>query len=104
MKLLTDKKYYELIIKISEQEKELESLKVERDLDEQTRFYIGKVNIDLRNEVLKLRHNISELELIAEKFNHKKSLEKARKQKYRGKLKLQKKQPTEPIGMCGLKK
>ena len=97
MKLLTDKKYYELIIKISEQKKELESLKVEKDLDEQTRIYIGKVNIDLRNEALKLRHKISELEPIVEKFNHKKNLEKARKQKYRSKLRLQKKQPTEPI-------
>lgn len=92
MKFLTDKKYYELTAKIDEQEKELELLKVERDLDEQTRIHIGKVNIDLRNEVLKLRHNISELAPIIEKFNHKKRLEKARKQKYRLKLRLQKKE------------
>ena len=48
MKLLTDKKYYELIAKIYE------------------------------------------LELIAEKFNHKKRLEKARKQKYEAKKRLSK--------------
>lgn len=97
MKLLTNKKYYELTIKISEQKKELESLKVEKDLDEQTRIYIGKVNIDLRNEVLKLRHKISELEPIVEKFNHKKNLEKARKQKYRSKLRLRKKESTKTV-------
>ena len=97
MKLLTNKKYYELTIKISEQKKELESLKVGKDLDEQTRIYIGKVNIDLRNEVLKLRHKISELEPIVEKFNHKKNLEKARKQKYRSKLRLRKKESVKTV-------
>ena len=74
MKIITNKKYHELTSYIA----------------------ILEDKADLLSGVLKqnrqLSSKISELEPIVEKFNHKKNLEKARKQKYMAKLKLNKKQ------------
>lgn len=88
MKFLTDKKYYELTSKIYDQEQELtrkntyiNTLKNRCDL---------VTDLSIQNQQLSAK--ISELEPIVEKFNHKKNLEKARKQKYMAKLKLNKKQ------------
>ena len=78
MKILTNKKYRELTSYIA----------------------ILEDKADLLSGVLKqnrqLSTKISELEPIVEKFNHKKNLEKARKQKYMAKLKLNKKQTVKP--------
>ena len=81
MKLLTNKKYYELIAKISEQDIKIDSLENKCDL-------VSKI----AEQNQQLSAIVSELEPIVEKFNHKKSLEKARKQKYRSKLRLRKKE------------
>ena len=86
MKLLTNKKYYELIAKIYDQDIKIDSLENKCDL-------VSK--IAERNQ--QLSAIVSELEPIVEKFNHKKSLEKARKQKYRSKLRLQKKESTKTV-------
>ena len=88
MKLLTDKKYYELIAKMFDQEQELTR--------KNTYINTLKNRCDLVSKLAEqnqqLSAKVSELEPIVEKFNHKKSLEKARKQKYMAKLKLNKKQ------------
>ena len=84
MKILTNKKYHELTSKIYDQEQELT----------RKNTYINTLNnrcdlvsdLSIQNE--RLSFKISELEPIVEKFNHKKNLEKARKQKYMAKLKL----------------
>lgn len=93
MKLLSNKKYYELIAKIHNQEQELtrkntyiNTLKSKCDL-------VSKLAV--QNQALSAM--VSELEPIVEKFNHKKSLEKARKQKYRSRLRLQKKESTKTV-------
>ena len=91
MKILTNKKYYELIAKMFDQD-----IKIYDQEQELTRknTYINtlKCRCDLVSDLLtrnqQLSAKISELEPIVEKFNHKKKLEKARKQKYRAKLKL----------------
>ena len=93
MKLLTNKKYYELTAKIYDQEQELtrkntyiNALKSKCDL-------VSK----LAEQNQQLSAIVSELEPIVEKFNHKKNLEKARKQKYRSKLRLRKKESTKTV-------
>ena len=82
MKILTNKKYRELTSYIAILEDKVDLLSEDK--------------ADLLSGVLKqnrqLSAKISELEPIVEKFNHKKNLEKARKQKYMAKLKLNKKQ------------
>ena len=82
MKILTNKKYRELTSYIA-------ILEDKADL-------LSEDKADLLSELLKqnrkLSSKVSELEPIVEKFNHKKNLEKARKQKYMAKLKLNKKQ------------
>lgn len=138
MKLLTNKKYYELTAKIYDQEQELtrkntyiNTLKSRCDLvskhyqetSEVVEDLISEKNLLIYNNAeLDTKYNlqcariidlsvqntelveqnqqlsviVSELEPIVEKFNHKKNLEKARKQKYRSKLKLNKKQTESP--------
>lgn len=93
MKLISNKKYYELIAKIHNQEQELtrkhtyiNTLKSKFDL-------VSK--LEAQNQELSAK--VSELEPIVEKFNHKKNLEKARKQKYMAKLRLQKKESTKTV-------
>lgn len=74
MKILTNKKYRELTSYIA-------------TLEDKADLLSG-----LLKQNQQLSSKISELEPIVEKFNHKKNLEKARKQKYMAKLKLNKKQ------------
>lgn len=78
MKILTNKKYRELTSHIA-------------ILEDKADLLSG-----LLKENRQLSSKISELEPIVEKFNHKKNLEKARKQKYMAKLKLNKKQTESP--------
>lgn len=86
MKLLTNKKYRELTSHIAILEDKVDAILEDK--------------ADLLSGVLKqnrqLSTKISQLEPIVEKFNHKKNLEKARKQKYMAKLKLNKKQTVSP--------
>ena len=93
MKLLTNKKYYELIAKIYDQEQELTR--------KNTYINTLKSRCDLVSNLAEQNQQlsaiVSELEPIVEKFNHKKSLEKARKQKYRSKLRLRKKESTKTV-------
>lgn len=99
MKFLTNKKYYELIAKMFDQD-----IKIYDQEQELTRknthinFLLSRCDlvIDLSIQNQQLSAKISELEQIVEKFNHKKNLEKARKQKYKSKLKLNKKQTVKP--------
>lgn len=93
MKLLTDKKYYELIAKIYDQEQELTRKNTEINTLISRCDLVSK--LAERNQ--QLSAIVSELEPIVEKFNHKKSLEKARKQKYRSKLRLRKKESTKTV-------
>ena len=86
MKLLTDKKYYELIEEMFDQDIKIDALENKCDL-------VSK----LAEQNQQLSAIVSELEPIVEKFNHKKSLEKARKQKYRSKLRLRKKESTKTV-------
>lgn len=90
MKLLTDKKYYELNAKLWDQEQELTR--------KNTEIYSLKCKCDLVSKLVaqnqQLSAKVSELEPIVEKFNHKNNLEKARKQKYRSKLRLHKREAT----------
>ena len=86
MKLLTNKKYYELIAKMFDQDIKIDALENKCDL-------VSK----LAEQNQQLSAKVSELEPIVEKFNHKKNLEKARKQKYRSKLRLQKKESTKTV-------
>ena len=86
MKLLTDKKYYELIAKMFDQDIKIDALENKCDL-------VSK----LAEQNQQLSAIVSELEPIVEKFNHKKNLEKARKKKYRSKLRLQKKESTKTV-------
>ena len=92
MKLLSNKKYYDLIAKIYDQEQEL--------IRKNTYINTLKGRCDLVSDLLtrnqQLSSKVSELEPIVEKFNHKKNLEKARKKKYMAKLKLNKKQTASP--------
>ena len=93
MKLLTNKKYYELNAKLWDQEQELTR--------KNTHINTLKSRCDLVSNLAEQNQQlsaiVSELEPIVEKFNHKKSLEKARKQKYRSKLRLQKKESTKTV-------
>jgi len=93
MKLLRNKKYYELIAKIYEQEQELTR--------KNTHINTLKSRCDLVSNLAEQNQQlsaiVSELEPIVEKFNHKKNLEKARKQKYRSKLRLRKKESTKTV-------
>lgn len=100
MKILTNKKYYELIakmfdqdIKIYDQEQELTRRNIHIDALENKCDLVSK----LAEQNQQLSAIVSELEPIVEKFNHKKNLEKARKQKYRSKLRLQKKESTKTV-------
>ena len=86
MKLLTDKKYYELIEEMFDQDIKIDALENKCDL-------VSK----LAEQNQQLSAIVSELEPIVEKFNHKKNLEKARKQKYRSKLRLRKKESTKTV-------
>ena len=92
MKILTNKKYYELIAKMFDQD-----IKIYDQEQELTRknthinFLLSKCD-DLSIQNQQLSAKVSELEPIVEKFNHKKNLEKARKKKYMANLKLNKKQ------------
>ena len=86
MKLLTNKKYYELIAKIYDKDIKIDALENKCDL-------VSK----LAEQNQQLSAIVSELEPIVEKFNHKKNLEKARKQKYRSKLRLRKKESTKTV-------
>ena len=88
MKLLTNKKYYELNAKIYDQEQDLTRRNTHIDALENRCDLVSK----LAEQNQQLSAIVSELEPIVEKFNHKKSLEKARKQKYRSKLRLRKKE------------
>lgn len=93
MKLLTNKKYYELTAKIYDQDQELTR--------KNTYINTLKSRCDLVSKLAEQNQQlsaiVSELEPIVEKFNHKKNLEKARKQKYRSKLRLQKKESTKTV-------
>ena len=93
MKLLTNKKYYELTAKIYDQEQELTR--------KNTYINTLKSRCDLVSKLAEQNQQlsaiVSELEPIVEKFNHKKNLEKARKQKYRSKLRLRKKESTKTV-------
>ena len=93
MKLLTDKKYYELIAKLWDQEQELTRKNTHIDALENKCDLVSK----LAEQNQQLSAKVSELEPIVEKFNHKKNLEKARKQKYRSKLRLRKKESTKTV-------
>ena len=93
MKLLTDKKYYELTAKIHDQEQELTRKNTHIDALENKCDLVSK----LAEQNQQLSAIVSELEPIVEKFNHKKNLEKARKQKYRSKLRLRKKESTKTV-------
>ena len=93
MKLLRNKKYYELIAKIHDQEQELTRKNTYIDALENKCDLVSK----LAEQNQQLYAIVSELEPIVEKFNHKKSLEKARKQKYRSKLRLRKKESTKTV-------
>lgn len=93
MKLLTNKKYYELTAKIYEQEQELARRNTHIDALENKCDLVSK----LAEQNQQLSAIVSELEPIVEKFNHKKNLEKARKQKYRSKLRLRKKESTKTV-------
>ena len=77
MKLLTNKKYYELTAKIYDQEQELTR--------KNTYINTLKSRCDLVSKLAEQNQQlsaiVSELEPIVEKFNHKKNLEKARKPK-----------------------
>ena len=139
MKLLTNKKYYELTAKIYDQEQELtrknteintlksrcdlvskhyqetsevvEGLISEKNLliynnaELDTKYNLQCIriiglsvqNTELAEQNQQLSAKVSELEPIVEKFNHKKNLEKARKQKYRSKLRLRKKESTKTV-------
>ena len=93
MKLLTNKKYYDLTAKIYDQEQELTR--------KNTKINTLKSRCDLVSKLAEQNQQlsaiVSELEPIVEKFNYKKNLEKARKQKYRSKLRLQKKESTKTV-------
>ena len=93
MKLLTDKKYYDLTAKIYDQEQELTR--------KNTYINTLKSRCDLVSKLAEQNQQlsaiVSELEPIVEKFNYKKNLEKARKQKYRSKLRLLKKESTKTV-------
>ena len=93
MKLLTNKKYYELTAKIYDQEQELTR--------KNTYINTLKSRCDLVSKLAEQNQQlsaiVSELEPIVEKFNHKKNLEKARKQKYRSKLRLRKKESKKTV-------
>ena len=93
MKLLTNKKYYDLTAKIYDQEQEL--------IRKNTEINTLKSRCDLVSKLAEQNQQlsaiVSELEPIVEKFNHKKNLEKARKQKYRSKLRLRKKESTKTV-------
>lgn len=93
MKLLTNKKYYDLTAKIYDQEQELTR--------KNTYINTLKSRCDLVSKLAEqnqqLSAKVSELEPIVEKFNHKKNLEKARKQKYRSKLRLRKKESKKTV-------
>ena len=93
MKLLTNKKYYELIAKIYDQEQELTRKNTEINTLKSRCDLVSK----LAEQNQQLSAIVSELEPIVEKFNHKKNLEKARKQKYRSKLRLRKKESTKAV-------
>ena len=93
MKLLRNKKYYELIAKIYDQEQEL----TRRNTHINTLKSRCDLVSNLAEQNQQLSAIVSELEPIVEKFNHKKSLEKSRKQKYRSKLRLQKKESTKTV-------
>ena len=93
MKLLTNKKYYELTAKIYDQEQELTRRNTHIDALESRCDLVS--NLAEQNQ--QLSAIVSELEPIVEKFNHKKNLEKARKQKYRSKLRLRKKESTKTV-------
>ena len=93
MKLLTNKKYYELTAKIYDQEQELTRKNTYIDALENKCDLVSK----LAEQNQQLSAIVSELEPIVEKFNHKKNLEKARKQKYRSKLRLRKKESTKTV-------
>ena len=93
MKLLTNKKYYELTAKIYDQEQELARRNTHIDALENKCDLVSK----LAEQNQQLSAIVSELEPIVEKFNHKKNLEKARKQKYRSKLRLRKKESTKTV-------
>lgn len=93
MKLLTNKKYYDLTAKIYDQEQELTRRNTYIDALENKCDLVSK----LAEQNQQLSAIVSELEPIVEKFNHKKSLEKARKQKYRSKLRLRKKESTKTV-------
>lgn len=93
MKLLKNKKYYDLTAKIYDQEQELTRKNTYIDALENKCDLVSK----LAEQNQQLSAIVSELEPIVEKFNHKKNLEKARKQKYRSKLRLQKKESTKTV-------
>lgn len=93
MKLLRNKKYYELIAKIYDQELELTRRNTHIDALKSRCDLVSK----LAEQNQQLSAIVSELEPIVEKFNHKKNLEKARKQKYRSKLRLQKKESVKTV-------
>ena len=93
MKLLTNKMYYELTAKIYDQEQELTRRNTHIDALENKCDLVSK----LAEQNQQLSAIVSELEPIVEKFNHKKNLEKARKQKYRSKLRLRKKESTKTV-------
>ena len=93
MKLLTNKKYYDLTAKIYDQEQELTRKNTEINALKSRCDLVSK----LAEQNQQLSAIVSELEPIVEKFNHKKNLEKARKQKYRSKLRLQKKESTKTV-------
>ena len=93
MKLLTNKKYYELNAKLWDQEQELTRRNTHIDALENKCDLVSK----LAEQNQQLSAKVSELEPIVEKFNHKKNLEKARKQKYRSKLRLQKKESKKTV-------
>lgn len=93
MKLLTNKKYYELTAKIYDQEQELTRKNTEINTLKGRCDLVSK----LAEQNQQLSAKVSELEPIVEKFNYKKNLEKARKQKYRSKLRLLKKESTKTV-------
>ena len=87
MKLLSNKKYYDLTAKLWDQEQDLTRKNTEINILRSRCDLVS--NLAAQNQELSAK--VSELEPIVEKFNHKKNLEKARKQKYRSKLRLRKK-------------
>ena len=93
MKLLAKKKYYDLTAKIYDQEQELTRKNTYIDALESRCDLVSK----LAEQNQQLSAIVSELEPIVEKFNHKKNLEKARKQKYRSKLRLRKKESKKTV-------